>query len=105
MKKTILLISLLFTLTSMPMMAKAKPLSSAEPEAQEVLQSDIRISVKGNSLRIVGASGLVVDIYNVTGQKVKSIKLNANDETVNTGLPKGCYIVKVGDVVRKISIG
>ena len=68
-------------------------------------QSDVKIIVKGNTLRITGAAGQTLEIFSVTGTKVKTVKIGANDESINTGLPRGCYIVKVGDVVRKVSLG
>ncbi|MBR7029603.1 MAG: T9SS type A sorting domain-containing protein [Bacteroidaceae bacterium] len=105
MKKTILIISLIFSLIAVPRVATAESLSLNDPESVFAVQNDVKIIVRGNTLRITGAAGMVVDIYNVTGQKVKSIRLGANDETINTGLPRGCYIVKVGDLVRKVSLG
>ncbi len=105
MKKTILVISLIFSLIAVPRVATAESLSLNDPEAVFAVQNDVKIIVRGNTLRITGAAGMVVDIYNVTGQKVKSVRLSANDETINTGLPRGCYIVKVGDLVRKVSLG
>ena len=58
----------------------------------------ISISIVGNVLHVVGAENEQLAIYNVTGVRVMSVK----HYTLN--LPKGCYIVKVGNVVRKVSI-
>lgn len=33
-----------------------------------------------------------------------SIKIDGQDKRYTLNLPKGCYIIKVGNVVRKISI-
>jgi hypothetical protein len=43
-------------------------------------------------------------IYNVAGVRVMSLKIEGADKLIDLNLPKGCYIVKVGKVVRKISI-
>lgn len=43
-------------------------------------------------------------IYNVAGVKIMSIKIDSSDRYYDLNLPKGCYIVKVGKVVRKISV-
>ena len=62
--------------------------------AVEIIEIDIlpiNISVNGSSLR-------------VTGVRVMSLKVDGSDKTYNLNLPQGCYIVKVGDVVRKISV-
>lgn len=62
------------------------------------------ISVTGSSLRIVGANGQSVSIFNVTGVRVLAFKVEGNDKHYELSLPKGCYIIKVGKTVRKVSI-
>ena len=65
---------------------------------------DITISVQGSTLHITGANGETLHIYNVAGVKVQSIKVDGSDKHYDLNLTKGCYILKVGKVVRKISI-
>jgi hypothetical protein len=75
--------------------------------AVEIIEIDvlpINISVNGSSLRVTGAAGMALYVYNVTGVRVMSLKVDGSDKTYNLNLPQGCYIVKVGDVVRKISV-
>lgn len=105
MKKRLYLILFSSMLVGMPVAAVAAPSDIQGRETVDATQADIKISVSGNTLRVTGAVGLTLDIYSVTGQKVKSVRISANDETVNTGLPRGCYIVKVGETVRKVSLG
>ncbi|WP_077197266.1 T9SS type A sorting domain-containing protein [Prevotella ihumii] len=64
----------------------------------------VTISVSGSVLHIEGANDEMLYIYNVTGVRVMSIKVEGQDKRYNLGLPRGCYIVKVGNVVRKIFI-
>ena len=64
----------------------------------------ISISVSESTLHITGASGLVLAINNVAGVHVQSFRVEGSDRLYELNLPKGCYIVKVGKVVRKISI-
>ena len=64
----------------------------------------ISVSLLGNVLHVVGAEEELLAIYNVTGVRVMSVKVDGNDKHYTLNLPKGCYIVKVGNVVRKISI-
>ena len=45
-----------------------------------------------------------LSIYNVAGVHVQSFRVEGADRRYELNLPKGCYIVKVGKVVRKISI-
>lgn len=76
--------------------------------AVEIVDNDfqaVAISVNSESvLRVTGAAGETLCIYNVTGVRVMSVKVDGADKSYNLNLPKGCYIVKVGKVARKISI-
>ena len=70
------------------MMAVGVPtMASAEASVLIIEQESQRItvSVSGSVLRVSGADVEVLHIYNVN-------------------LPKGCYIVKIGKTVRKITI-
>lgn len=65
---------------------------------------NISISVNASTLHVTGANGQMLQIYNVAGMCVMSIKVDGSDRHYDLNLPKGCYIVKVGKTVRKISI-
>jgi len=84
------------------------PLHIAAAPTIEILENDfqnITISVNDESvLHVTGAAGQALYIYNITGVRVMSIKVDGSDKSYNLNLPKGCYIVQVGKVVRKISI-
>lgn len=65
----------------------------------------VQISVSGINVRVQNASGAVLEVYSITGVRVFSHKIDSNDKTVGlSSLGKGCYIVKVGKLARKISI-
>ena len=48
--------------------------------------------------------GQVLYIYNVAGVCVMTLRVDSNDKRFDLNLAKGCYIVKVGRTVRKVSI-
>ncbi|WP_298453647.1 T9SS type A sorting domain-containing protein [uncultured Prevotella sp.] len=73
-------------------------------EIIDVESQSVSISVSSSSIRVVGANGQMLYIYNVAGVKIMSIKIDSSDRCYDLNLPKGCYIVKVGKVVRKISV-
>lgn len=102
MIKTLLKITLLSAslFLAMPSSAMAAP----GIEVVENQFSQITITVNESVLRVTGAAGQQLYIYNITGVRVLSIKVDGSDKSYNLNLPKGCYIVKVGNVVRKISI-
>lgn len=65
----------------------------------------ITINVNGSNIRISNASGKILEIYNITGVKIASYKIDSSDKTISLGhLSKSCYILKIGNIVRKISI-
>lgn len=65
---------------------------------------NISLSLTETTLHVTGANGQVLHIYNVAGVRVMSVKVEGQDKKIELNLPKGCYIVQVGKVVRKISI-
>ena len=87
-------------LIGIPQVAKAET-------SIEIIDADfqpISISINENILHVVGANGQVLHIYNVAGVRVMSVKVEGQDKRIELNLPKGCYIVKVDKMVRKISI-
>ena len=97
----------LFTLLLASTLLVGMPVAMYAEQAIEVIDNDyqnIFISVNESVLHITGANGLVMQIYNVAGVRVMSVKVEGPDKRFELNLPKGCYIVKVGKVVRKISI-
>lgn len=100
MKKILTLIMTFAILLGMPFQSYA--LSMVEIIEQDI--QNITISVAQSVLHVTGANGQTMEIYNVAGVLVMSIKIEGNDKRYNLDLHKGCYIVKINKVVRKISI-
>lgn len=71
---------------------------------EQPAMDDVVISVSGQSLHVTGADGMMLQVYNVAGVRVKNFKVEGNDKKYDLNLSKGCYIIKVGKTVRKISI-
>ncbi|WP_276941881.1 T9SS type A sorting domain-containing protein [Hallella colorans] len=98
----------LFSYFLMVFMLMSVPMTPSATSAVEIVDNDfqaITISINSESvLRVTGATGETLYIYNITGVRVMSIKVDGADKSYNLNLPKGCYIVKVGKMVRKISI-
>ena len=83
------------------------PTISRAITAVEIIDNDLQtitISVTESTLHVAGANGQMLQIYNVAGICVMNIKVEGADKRYELNLPKGCYIVKVGKVTRKISI-
>ena len=100
MKKFFLKITLLLAmLAGLPAMSMA---------AIEIIDQDAQATVisqtTNNTLHIVNANGGVVYIYNVAGKCIKTFKVEGPDRQYELNLPKGIYIVKVGNTARRITV-
>ena len=102
MNKKIYTLLLAFILLGAALPNMVQAATTIEMQEQEI--NTISISISGNVLRVEGADYETLYIYNVVGVRVMSIKIDGQDKRYSLSLPKGCYIIKVGKVVRKISI-
>ena len=84
MKKTILIL-LSFMLLTVPVSAVAQ----TETEGIENHISAISLQVNGNTVQINGANGKMMEIFNLTGVKVSSVKIDSSDKSYTLNLPKG----------------
>ena len=98
--KKIFIIALTLTMACTPV----SMLAQTDRDGIEVSMSGITLSVNGGNVHIVGANGEVMEVFNLTGTKVSSIRIDSADKTFALNLPKGCYLIKVGKIVRKISV-
>lgn len=98
--KKILLLILPLALAFTPAFA----MEMMDNEGVEAGISTITITANGNTVRISGVNGEDIEVFNLTGTKVTTIKTDSSGKTFTINLPKGCYLLKVGKVVRKISI-
>ena len=80
--------------------------SDASPAIEVSLQQEqeVTISYSEGFLYINGAENQMLEVVSLTGKKVLQEKIDSPAQKIEVSLPKGCYIVKVGDVVRKISV-
>ena len=97
-KLQILALSLLLIGAPISLMAQS------ERDDIETEMSAVTLSVNGSKVHVTGAEGETLEVYNLTGVKVATIRIDSNDKTLSLNLQRGCYILKVGKVVRKISI-
>ncbi len=107
--KKIYHIILALGLLGAPVVANAVP-------AVEIIENDydgqkggiqLRVSSEGNGLtclRVTNAMNQTILVYDISGAPIKKIKVDGVDKTYELNLRKGCYIVKVGNVVRKVSV-
>ena len=103
MKKTLFAIAsaaLLFTATP----ASAAPMMMEMGVAEQIEEPAPTIAVNANTVSINGASGMTLEVVSLTGREVATYKIEGPAQRIELNLPKGCYILKVGKTVRKITM-
>ncbi len=73
-------------------------------EAIEQIDDEVMISVSGQTVTINGAQGETLEVISLTGRRLLTLKIESPSQRIELNVPKGCYILKVGKVVRKISL-
>ena len=84
-----------------PLMALADEM---DPAVAEQVESPVGISVSGQTAYITGAQGETFEVVSLTGRLVMTAKIDSPNQRIELNIPKGCYILKVGKVVRKIQV-
>lgn len=101
MNKTLKIMTLCALVMASPIAAMAEEMYDG-PETETTA---VAMTINGNTARISNADGQTLDIYNLAGVKIDSYRIDSEEKVVSLNkLPKGCYILKVGTVVRKVSI-
>lgn len=92
--------------SAVPVFAETMPMESMVI-SNDIQQSfeELKITLNGKHLMVTGANGLTLEVVSFTGKPVMNpVRIDGQVQSVELNLPKGCYLVKVGKVVRKISI-
>ena len=98
--KSIILASFLTLSALTPLCAESPWAASFAAEQLDV--NETKCFVSGQNVR--NGAGQVLEVYNVTGVRVASFRIDGDDKTFALNMPKGIYILKVGKFVRKISL-
>jgi hypothetical protein len=100
--KRILILAISALLLSAPVMAA--PMVMEFGIAEQVDETAPTINVDGRTVSIVGAQGMTLEVVSLTGRAVASYKIDGPAQRIELNLPKGCYILKVGKTVRKVTV-
>ncbi len=66
---------------------------------------EVRISIAANKLIVENLpKDGILEVFSIVGVKVYSEKVKAGTNEYTLNLPKGYYIVKIGDIVKKIAV-
>ena len=73
--------------------------------AEQIDEQAPTLSVEGNTVSVKDASGMNLEVVSLTGRAVATYKIEGPaPQRIELNLPKGCYILKVGKVVRKVTV-
>ena len=67
-------------------------------------EQEVDVVYSEGSMTITGAEGCTLQIVTVTGNVVMTKRIDSPDQKIELNIPKGCYIVKVGKVVRRVYV-
>lgn len=102
------LLRYLFSLLCVVALSSVGALRAADAPSSEspalVAPSEVSISLRGNQLRVTNADGQTVEVYNITGVKVFVHRVEGDDRTFTLSAERGIYIVKVGKLVRRVTL-
>lgn len=98
MIKKLLILSLSFMLLNVPSIM-AQDIQKTQIENEQL---PVTVSVVGNTINVKNAQNLVMEVYDITGKKVAAIRIESNDKTYELSVPRGCYIIKIGSMARKV---
>ncbi len=99
MKKLYIIALSMFLLGTMPSVAMAQMDDEMETEMNAVT-----LNVHDGKVHVTNAEDKNLEVYNITGVRVSLVRIDSNDKLISLNLTRGCYILKVGKVVRKITI-
>lgn len=66
--------------------------------------TNIRMEMEQNAVSVYGAQGQTLEVVSITGKHVMRVRIDNASQRIELNVPKGCYILKIGSVVRKVSI-
>ena len=95
---------LLIIALSMLLLSVSPAVASEFQDDPETEMTGVNMSIKGSQVRIQNADGMTLEVYNLTGVRVSLIKIDGSDKQITLNLSHGCYILRVGKVVRKVTI-
>ncbi|MBO4462685.1 MAG: T9SS type A sorting domain-containing protein [Prevotella sp.] len=84
--------------------AKASTMVMELGVAEQIDEQVPQLSVDGNTVNVQGATGLTLEVVSLTGRAVATYKIEGPAQRIELNLPKGCYILKVGKVARKVTV-
>ena len=105
MKRIVIIVSAVLALALfVPTTANASVSKGYAAGILDFQDDEVSISYSQGSIYVSGGEGLTLEVISLTGKKVFEQQIDNSSQKFELNIPKGCYIVKVGKVVRKVSV-
>lgn len=105
MKRIVIIVSAVLALALfVPTKANSSVLKEYVAGIMVLQDSEVTITYSQGSVYVTGGEGLTIEVVSLTGNKVYEEVITSPSQKFDLNIPKGCYIVKVGKVVRKVSV-
>ena len=105
MKRIFIIVSAVLALVLfVPTKASSSVLKEYVAGIMVLQDSEVTITYSQGSVYVTGGEGLTIEVVSLTGNKVYEEVITSPSQKFDLNIPKGCYIVKVGKVVRKVSV-
>lgn len=102
MKKILIILITVLTFIA-PVQISAQDYKTDSQHNTEQELNAVTITANESTVMIKNASQQVLEVYNLAGVKVASVRIDSESKTLTfSDLPKGCYILKIGKTVRKV---
>lgn len=86
---------------TVPVLAIASEMTAPEVAAE---QAEPVITVQQSTVTVTGAAGETLEVVSLTGKVLMTARIESPSQRIELTVPKGCYILKVGKVARKVTI-
>lgn len=100
--------SFLLTIAIFSLISISYPMTANAAASIEIIDNvndeGITITANQGTIHVTGANGQTMQVYNLVGVRVMSVKVEGMDKHYELNLPKGYYIVKIGRIARKILV-
>lgn len=82
----------------------SEEISQYAPSADMLSAAEVQISVSRKTVHVRNAQGLTLEVYNLTGVRVATCHIDSPDKQFTLNLDKGLYILRVGNLTRKVQL-
>ena len=86
---------------AVPGLTIASEMAAPEMAAE---QTEPIITVQQSTVTVSGAVGETLEVVSLTSKSLMTVRIDSPSQRIELNVPKGCYILKVGKVVRKVTI-